>query len=161
MSRAFVKEKDGDAGDDLPERPESGQPNYVTADGLAKLRAELDAALAEQARLASTSDRPGARASLARIARDIRYLRRRVDDAIVVERAAADEVGVGSTVTIDDGERRTTYTIVGEDDADPLEGRISWTSPLGQALMGKKCDDRVVWQRPLGDVAVTIIAVRG
>lgn len=159
MSRAFVKERDGDAGDDLPERPESGQPNYVTAEGLAQLRRDLAAALAEQARLAQDAGQIGARAAAARVARDIRYLRRRIDDAIVIERAADGEIGVGSTVTIDDGEHRFTYTIVGEDEADPAEGRISWTSPLGQALVGKRRDDRVVWQRPLGDVAVTIVAV--
>ena len=158
MSRAFVKERDGDAGDDLPERPESDQPNYVTAEGLAQLRRDLDAALAEQSRL-KESDEPGARAALARTARDIRYLQHRIDAAILVERASEDEVGIGCTVTIDDGERRSTYTIVGEDEADPLAGRISWTSPLAEALMGKKRDDRAVWRRPLGDVAVTIVAI--
>jgi transcription elongation factor GreB len=159
VSRAFIKDKDDDAGDDLPERPESGQPNYVTSEGLAELRQQLAAALDEQRRLAAARDEIASKAALSRLSRDIKYLRRRIDDAIVVE-SNGDEIGVGTTVTIHDGEREQTYTIVGEDQADPLAGRISWTSPLATALMGKRRGERTVWERPLGDVAVTIVAVR-
>jgi transcription elongation factor GreB len=162
MSRAFVKESDGDAPDaDLPERPESAHPNYVTAQGRAELARQLDDALAEQERLRASSDLLATKAPLARLARDIRYLRRRLDDAIVVEsNGDADEIAIGSSVTIDDGQQRRTFTIVGEDQADPAQGMISWTSPLGSALLGAKRDGTVVWKRPVGDITVTIVEVR-
>src|SRR5437899_10643681 len=119
MSRAFVKESDGDAADDLPERAESANPNYVTEQGLAELRLQLAEALAERDRLSEASNELAVRAPLARLSRDIRYLQRRIDDAIVIEKTAPeDEVAIGSSVTIDDGERQTAFTIVGEDQAD-------------------------------------------
>jgi len=161
MSRAFIKESDGDAPDDgLPEKQESGQPNYVTEQGLADLKRQLDDAVAERKRLSANKDDLGSKAPLARLARDIRYLQRRIADAILVDTAAdADEVTLGATVTIDDGEQRRTFTIVGEDQADPAQGFISWTSPLGRALMGAKRDASVVWERPVGDVMVTIVDI--
>ena len=161
MSRAFVKESDGDAPDDgLPERAQSANPNYVTAEGLADLERQLAHAQAEQRRLSASDDALAAKAPLARLARDIRYLRRRIDDAILVDARDGDDVSLGSIVTIDDGAQRRTFTIVGEDQADPTEGLISWTSPLGQALMGAARGARVVWERPVGDVTVTIVDIR-
>jgi len=159
MSRAFIKETDGDAPDDgLPERPQSAHPNYVTADGLADLHRQLDETLAEERRLRDrhAAGEIAAKAPLARIARDIRYLRRRIGDAILVE-SKRDEVAIGTTVTIDDGAARRTFTIVGEDQADPAEGKISWTSPLGSALLGQKRGSRLTWRRPVGDVEVVIV----
>jgi transcription elongation GreA/GreB family factor len=159
MSRAFVKETDGDAPDDgLPERAQSAHPNYVTADGLADLHRQLDESLAEELQL---RDRRAvgdlaAKAPLARIARDIRYLRRRIGDAILVE-AHHEEVAIGTTVTIDDGAQRRAFTIVGEDEADPAQGKISWTSPLGSALLGQKRGSRLTWRRPVGDVEIVIV----
>jgi transcription elongation GreA/GreB family factor len=161
MSRAFIKEADGDAPDDgLPEKAKSDHPNYVTAQGLADLERELEEALAEQRRLGAAGSELAAKAPLARLARDIRYLRRRIDDAILVESGDGDEVAIGSAVTIDDGERAATYTIVGEDQADPLQGLISWTSPLGRALMGAKRGSKRTWERPAGDLDVTIVDIK-
>jgi len=161
MSRAFIKESDGDAPDDgLPEKQESGQPNYVTEQGLADLKRQLEDAVTERKRLSAKKDELGSKASLSRLARDIRYLQRRIADAILVDTSkAGDEVTLGATVTIDDGEQRRTFTIVGEDQADPAQGLISWTSPLGNALMGVKRGAKVVWQRPVGDVTITIVDI--
>jgi transcription elongation factor GreB len=161
MSRAFVKESDGDAPDDgLPEKQESGQPNYVTEQGLADLKRQLDDAVAERKQLTTKKEELGSKAPLARLARDIKYLQRRIADAILVDSPAdTDEVTLGATVTIDDGEQRRTFTIVGEDQADPAQGLISWTSPLGHALMGAKRNASVVWERPVGDVTVTIVDI--
>jgi len=161
MSRAFVKESDGEAPDDgLPEKQESGRPNYVTEQGLADLKRQLDDAVAERKRLSAAKDELGSKAPLARLARDIRYLQRRIADAILVDTAATgDDVTLGATVTIDYGQQHRTFTIVGEDQADPARGLISWTSPLGNALMGAKRGASVVWQRPMGDVTITIVDV--
>lgn len=161
MSRAFVKESDGDPPDDgLPERQESDNPNYVTPSGLHDLKRQLDEAQAQLRLLKAPDGDLATKAPRARLAREIRYLRRRIDDAIVVEAKDGGEIGLGATVTIDDGESRRTFTIVGEDQANPVEGMISWTSPLGHALMGARPSEKVVWQRPAGDITVTIVDVR-
>jgi transcription elongation factor GreB len=158
MSRAFIKEKDGDAPDDgLPERPESGEPNYVTPQGLEDLKRQLADATAEQARLSAGRESTKSRAALARLARDIRYLQHRIGSAIVAEPGSEDEIAIGATVIIDDGSKHMTFTIVGEDQADPAEGLVSWTSPLGRALVGAKRGAKVVWPRPVGDVDVTVV----
>ena len=160
MSRAFVKESDGDAADDLPERAESGHPNYLTEQSFAELERRLEEALAERDRLSRASNEFAVRAPLARLSRDIRYLQRRIDDAIVMGKAEpGDEVAIGTSVTIDDGARQMTFTIVGEDQADPASGLISWMSPLGRVLVGAKRGESVVWERPVGDITVTVVDV--
>ena len=140
MSRAFVKEQDGDdVIDDLPDRQISEHPNLVTAAGLAAIDAEL-ARL--QTELADTTDD---RVLRARVMRDLRYWQaRRATAEPVPSPVDATEVRFGSTVTIerDDG-RRQTWRIVGEDEADPANGTVSYVSPLARALVGKLIGDVV------------------
>ncbi len=140
MSRAFVKENDT-AGEVLPERPISEHPNLVTPDGLALIEAEVARLLQERDEGQAAGDQPG----LARIARDLRYWSARRATAQVV-RAPQDaaQVRFGCTVTIerDDG-RRQTWRIVGEDEADPAKGTLSYVSPLARALIGKTIGDTV------------------
>ena len=140
MSRAFVKEPDGeDSGDALPERPISEHPNFVTAEGLAAIDAEIARLNAE---LAATKDDRGRTAA---IQRDLRYWRaRRTTTDVVPATVEPREVRFGSTVTIEraDG-RRQTWRIVGEDEADPAKGTVSHVSPLARALAGKAVGDVV------------------
>ena len=142
MSRAFVKEADGaDAVETLPERPISGHPNFVTAEGLAKIESELDHVHREHAQAQAANDR----ATLARTARDLRYwTSRRTTAQVISPPLAGGEVQFGSTVTIerDDG-RRQTFRIVGEDEADPARGTLSHAAPLARALFGKSVGDGV------------------
>ena len=84
MSRAFVKEPDGDeVADDLPERKISSHPNYVTPRGQQLLQEQLQHAEAERQRLQGKEDM-SAKQALALIKRDLRYLRQRVTQAILV-----------------------------------------------------------------------------
>lgn len=160
MSRAFVKEQDGDSPDDgLPERTASAEPNYVTPEGLEALKRDHEAVKAELARVGTPDDAASKRARAA-LVRDEKYFASRIESAILIEPSAGGEAQLGSRVTIDDGSRHMTYEIVGEDQADPAAGRVSWTSPLGRALIGKKQGERAVWSRPLGDVEVTVVEVR-
>ena len=142
MSSAFVKEPEGgEAFEDLPDRPISTEPNFVTPEGLAQIEAEL-ARLHEEHAAAQRADD---KASLARTGRDLRYWTARRNSAqVVTPPADASEVHFGSTVTIerDDG-RRQTYRIVGEDEADPAKGTLSYVSPLSKALTGKRVGDVV------------------
>jgi transcription elongation GreA/GreB family factor len=139
MSRAFVKETD--TVKPLPERPVSPYPNYVTAAGLAAMEAELARLTEGYARAQSTEDRE-AQASLGR---DLRYWQqRRASAELFVPSPETVTVQFGSTVTIlrDDG-RRQTWRIVGEDEADPAKGSISYVAPLARALIGKAVGDAV------------------
>ena len=140
MSRAFVKEQeDAETFDTLPDRALSPHPNFVTAEGLAAIEAELSRAQSEFAQAA------GDRALAAKAARDVRYFTaRRANAQVIAPPKKSDRVQFGSTVTIDraDG-RRQTFRIVGEDEADPAHGTLSHASPLARALAGKSVGDTV------------------
>ena len=162
MSRAFVKGDDSDlSGEELPERPISPYPNYVTAQGLKQLRSKYEGLLARHAELKAAAedfDKP----KLTEIERDLRYFSQRVDSAILVDvdNEPQDEVHFGATVKTesDDGEVHK-FTIVGEDEADVATGKVSWLSPLAKALIGAKEGDTVKWRRPAGDTELEILEI--
>ena len=141
MSKAFTKEPEtGDVYDDLPDRPVSPH-NLVTPKGLEMIEAELARLHLEHAAAQEANDR----ALLAKTNRDLRYWTSRRATAQVMEPPKdAKEVHFGSTVTIlrEDG-RRQKYRIVGEDEADPSAGTLSYVSPVAQALMAKQVGDVV------------------
>jgi transcription elongation GreA/GreB family factor len=141
MSRAFVKEDTGESLEDLPDRPVSEHRNLVTADGLAAIEAEVERLNAAYAEAQTSADR----AALQKIARDLRYWSQRLGSAeLMPEPADTGTVQFGSRVTLvrSDG-RRVTYRIVGEDEADPAKGSISYVAPLARALVGKREGDTV------------------
>lgn len=162
MSRAFVKESDEESSaDELPERPLSAHPNYVTAQGLESLRARLKALQGERDRLAAAAE-PMAKQRLLEVKRDIRYFGAQIERATVVDPAGQprDEVHFGARVTISDEDGKThEFHLVGDDEADVAAGRISWASPLATAMMGAKVGDVVKWQRPAGASEVEIVAI--
>lgn len=144
MSRAFVKDWE-----DRPERPlprpvDSERPNYVTPQGLQRLREALEAAR-------GNGDE-----------RDARYYEERIESAVVVDPGSqpGGKVTFGSTVVVHD-ERGTQVRlrIVGADEADPSHGTISWISPYAQALLGHHAGERIVVQRPAGPATVVIDAI--
>jgi len=144
VSRAFVKEDDGQ-NEPQPQRPARQHPYYVTPAGFEALRE----------RLAGARD--------AGNEREIADLQERVDAAVVMDAADRpdDAVHFGALVTVRDPQKREfSYRIVGEDEADPARGTISWLSPLAQALMDRRPGDRVVWERPAGNVALHVVAVK-
>src|SRR3954462_94759 len=114
MSRAFVKESDADAVEDLPDRPVSDFPNDVTAEGLAQIEAAYAAAQSAHAEAEAAGDR----AAMAQAARDIRYWNaRRATAHVMPEPDDTREIRFGSSFTIlrDDG-RKQSFRIVGEDE---------------------------------------------
>jgi len=147
MSVAFTKETDLEAAAaDLPDRPISPHPNLVTPEGLAQLEAALAAARAAYAAAQAAGGVQADRTALARATRDLRYYTARRASAQLVEPVPDSPTLVfGGRVTIerDDG-RRQTYRIVGEDEADPAKGSVSYVSPLAQALIGKTVGDTAV-----------------
>ena len=168
MSRGFVKEDDLEhAGTDVPERPVSPHANYVTLNGYRQL--ETLAAQLEKQRidLSSKKDDQTAMQQLAVVNRDLRYVAARLESALVIQPVSAlanadsQTVVFGAVVTVEDetGESHT-YSIVGEDEADIKANKISYTSPLGQALIGHKLDDAVTWLRPAGNQELIITAIQ-
>ncbi|MGE0023630.1 MAG: transcription elongation factor GreA [Hyphomicrobium sp.] len=142
MSRAFVKEPDGNAAfDELPERLISPNPNLVTESGLAGIEAEVE----RLSRAYAEAQASGDRAALNVAARDLRYwTARRASAELVPAPAETGEIRFGARVTLErpDG-RRQEYRIVGEDEADPAKGTLSYVSPLARALLGKSVGDTV------------------
>lgn len=142
MSRALVKEPDGeDALEALPDRPVSPHPNVVTPEGLTMIEATLE----DLHRRYAQAQQSGDRAALATLARDLRYWTARRSSAQVAPPPSdPNEVAFGSKVTIlRDDDRRQTYRIVGENEADPAHGTISYVSPVARTLIGKKVADVV------------------
>ncbi len=144
MSRGFVKDDD-DRPERPPPRPVSDRPNYVTSSGLALLNDALDRARA-------SADK-----------RNVEYYEERIASAQVVDPKSAEPgvVAFGRTVIghEDAGGAKIRLRIVGEDEADPARGTISWISPYAEALIGHRAGDRVVVQRPAGPAVVVIDAV--
>lgn len=163
MSRAFVKESDEDlVADELPERPQSPYPNYVTPAGLAQLQSHYGELQERRAKLAAADD-PLLKQQVKQIERDLRYFQQRLESAIPVALSSQprDEVHFGAIVDVsDETDSHHTFSIVGEDEADVGAGKISWSSPLGKAMLGSKVGDMVVWKRPAGDTELEILALR-
>ena len=160
MSRAFVKEPDGDQAElDLPERPQSDHPNYMTQSGLEKMKSTVDALRQEQSLLKKEDDL-SAKNRIKPIEAELRYLEKRIQCAIPVDisKQKSQEIRFGATVKLlDENDQEYIFTIVGEDEAEPDKGYISWVSPLARELLGKKTDDTVLWERPAGDLELEIL----
>jgi transcription elongation GreA/GreB family factor len=163
VNRAFVKDPD-DTGrpEEVPERPQSPHTNYVTPAGLRQLQAlaagleERRDRLVEQGKLANPQE-------LATVQRDLRYYEARLKRAVLVDPDGkpVDRVHFGATVEVrDEAGHVETYRIVGEDEADGAQGRISWVSPLAEALLNAELGEEVVWRRPAGRKRLEIIAIR-
>lgn len=166
MSRAFVKESDGDEAYSLPERPLPAHVNYVTARGLAQLQARARelASLCEALRLAVLEDNDpdhGARLKLRAAERDLRYFHAQLERAEPVAPAAQhDEIHFGARVRYaDESGAAHRVHIVGDDEADAAAGDISWASPLARALLGARVGDVVTWHRPAGAAEIEILHI--
>jgi transcription elongation factor GreB len=149
--------------DDVPERPQSPHPNYVTPQGLAMLREQHQQLLDKLSGLEANEADPLVQQQKQQLERDLNYINGRLERAIVVDPAGQPpgEVRFGAVVEVRDEESKAhEVTIVGEDEADVASGRVSWVSPLAQAMMGAQVGDVVMWQRPAGNSQLEIVAIR-
>jgi len=147
-------------------------PNYLTPEGAKKLQVELNQLLnvdrakvvAEVAEAAAQGDRSEnaeyiyGKKRLREIDRRIRYITKRLDAAVIVKQDTTHaEVRFGASVEVEDENgKRSRYLIVGPDEASPSDGRISFQSPLGRALMKRKVGDMVSVVRPAGEIELEI-----
>ncbi len=180
MNKAFVKESD-DGDDDLdaamPAIP-AGTKNYMTPAGHRRMKEELlhliDVDRPEVVRIVSWAASNGDRSEngdyiygkrrLREIDRRIRFLTKRLDIAEVVDPSVhhgRDQIFFGATVTYENqaGDEHT-ITIVGIDELDPLNGKISWISPVARALTKAREGDAVTLKTPAGIDELTILEVR-
>ena len=159
MSVAFTREESAEtaAEVELPDRPISPYPNLVTASGLEALtNAMRDSRTAYDAaqRLEDAGER---RRAVAVASRDMRYFADRLRTAeLVPPPAELRAVAFGHRVTFarDDG-RRQVFRIVGEDEADPRNGSISYVSPVARALIGRSAGEIVV----MGDHEIELLSI--
>lgn len=147
MSVAFTKEDSAETASEtlLPDRPISPHPNLVTVAGLTALEHQLQQAREAYETAQTIEDVNERRRQAAIPLRDMRYFAARVRTAqVVAAPTSTDTVAFGSTVTFrrDDG-RVQTYRIVGEDEADPKAGSISFVSPVARLLLNKAAGDEV------------------
>ena len=141
MSVAFTKEDSAETASEtlLPDRPVSPHPNLVTEAGLKDLERQLHQAREAYETAQKIEDVNERRRQAAIPLRDVRYLATRVGTAqVIANPTSTDSVAFGNTVTFrrNDG-RVQKYHIVGEDEADPKAGSISFVSPVARSLMGK------------------------
>ncbi|WP_341486828.1 transcription elongation factor GreA [Pararhizobium sp. A13] len=159
MSVAFTKEESSETASEtlLPDRPISPHPNLVTEAGLKALELQLQQAREAYDATSAIDDVNERRRQAAGPLRDTRYFAARVRTAqVVADPTSTDTVAFGSTATFkrDDG-RVQTYRIVGEDEADPKAGSISFVSPVARFLVGKAVGDVV----SVGGQELEIIAI--
>ncbi|HEV2160220.1 transcription elongation factor GreA [Bradyrhizobium sp.] len=147
MSVAFTKEESAETASEtlLPDRPISPHPNLVTEAGLQALQSQLQDARAAYEAAQAIEDVNEKRRQSAVPLRDARYLTERLRTAqLVAKPDSNDTVAFGSTVTFSRADGRVqTYRIVGEDEADPKAGSISFVAPVARSLMGKAVGDVV------------------
>src|SRR5687767_3845183 len=180
MSKAFLPEdtppETEEAEETGPALP-AGEKNYITPKGFSKLQAELEDLLyksrpeltAVVAWAAGNGDRSEnadyiyGKRKLREIDRRMRYLSKSLDRAVIVDNAGKthDRVRFGATVTIaDESGNEREVTIVGVDELDAGDARVSWRSPLAKALLMHKVGDTVTLRAPRGAEQLEIIALR-
>ena len=182
MNKAFTKESDGDADDDdappgLPPLP-PGTRNYLTPAGYQRLRTELMTLLDDErpkiVEVVSWAAKNGDRSEngdylygkkrLREIDRRIRFLTKRLDIAEVADPSVhhgSDQVFFGATVTYATAAGlERTVTIKGIDEADSLQGEVSWVAPIARALLKAREGDEVPLVTPQGVERIEVVAVR-
>jgi len=179
MSKAFTREPTVDNDEDeagLPPIPAGGK-NYITPQGYALIRAELLSLIDDERPkvveivhwAASNGDRSEngdyiyGKKRLREIDRRIRFLTKRMELASVTDPAVhfgSDQVFFGATVTYEDEQGNAkTITILGIDEADSLNGQVSWVSPIARALLKSKVGEVVRLQTPAGMQDIEVIQV--
>ncbi len=150
---------------------------YITADGLTKLKEELEHLRGERRQevalrlreaiqggdeLIDNAEYEAAKNEQAFVEGRILELERMLAKAQIIEHnKKADNVEIGATVTIKEGNKKPeTFTIVGAAEADPKEGLISNESPLGSALLTKQVGDAVEVEAPAGVIRYKVVKIK-
>jgi len=159
MSRAFIKENDLEhAGIDIPERPVSLETNYVTPAGLKNLQSSIDNLDKERQSLIGKEDSTIKQRKM-RIERDIRYFSSRLESAILINPSIQNKEIIlfsAKVEVLSVNNKRYKFEIVGEDEVNIKENKISYLSPIAKSLIGSRINDEVIWNKPSGNEILTI-----
>jgi transcription elongation factor GreB len=178
MSKAFTKESDGEDDEDLglPALP-AGARNYMTPLGYSRMRAELFSLIDDERPkvveivhwAASNGDRSEngdyiyGKKRLREIDRRIRFLTKRLEVAEVVDPAVhhgSEQIYFGATVTYAEASgTERTVTILGIDEADSLQGQVSWVSPIARTLLKSREGDALKLVTPAGVLDIEVLQV--
>jgi transcription elongation GreA/GreB family factor len=147
VSRAFVKEDGPEPDENPPEKPVSPHPNYVTPRGAKLLQDEESRISSELASLAGTQEDAMKRKRKRVLERDLRYVRARLESAILVDPAnlPKDEIRFGARVVLKSADETRTLRIVGEDEAEEGGELVPWPGPFVQSLFGLKAGQSLDW----------------
>jgi transcription elongation factor GreB len=155
----------------------SDPPNYITASGLAALKARYRALMADErpklvevvSWAAGNGDRSEngdylyGKKRLREIDRELGWLSKRMKAARVVdptEQQDKNHVWFGATVTIvDEQDNRRTLTLIGDDEQDATAGRIGWNAPIARALRGAAVGDMRRVRLPAGEIEYEVLAI--
>ena len=162
MSRAFVKENDLEhAGIDIPERPVSQLPNYVTPNGLRQLKGSIQKIEGDILFLKKLDDSPEKKQNKMKLERDLRYYLKRLETAILIDKHEnSNKILFGAhVVLIDEDGEIYKFQIVGEDEADIKLNKLSYVSPLAKELIGASIGDEVIWKKANGNKLVFVDAI--
>lgn len=153
MSVAFRREGDDEHMEPKFELPIPPGPNLVTARGLAQIRAKR----AEiEARLSEIADEEAEK----KLRRELRYWGTRQSTAQLMDRPDGTAAAFGATVTIRLGGKLREVTIVGDDEADPATGLISYSAPLSRAVLGAEVGELVDFAGKIEAIEIVSIAVQ-
>ena len=152
----------------------NNKPAYLSKEGLEQIRQELDdlvnvrraeiAARIHEAKehgdITENAEYEDAKNEQAFVEGRIQTLEALIKNATLIdENHSTDHVQIGSTVSVESGDGKETFTIVGSTEAKPGEGRISNESPVGRALLGKKKGEKVIVKVPAGDFTYKITSI--
>jgi len=143
---------------------------YLTNEGLKELKEELRVlveekkpALLERVAIARAHGDLSENSEYAAAREDLAFTESRIEEietlilkAKIIKNKKAKEVKLGTKVTVKNNGKTLTFELVGEWEANPLEQKISHTSPLGQALIGKKTGEKVEIEAPAGKIIYQI-----
>jgi len=146
---------------------------YLSSQGIAGARAELEqltlverpavvariVAARELGDLRENAEYETARKEQSILEGRVQHLTSLLRDAVRIEGSSTSHVSLGTAVTVEDDQGEETYTIVGSHEASPAEGRISSTSPVGRALMGRRAGDSVTVAAPGGRFGLRIVSL--
>ena len=164
MSKAFTRESDDAHVDEFPSLPlrQPGASNYITREGADRLSRRLTDLQEERRILNEQKENPNTRPAVKRLELERQKLQLILDSAVIAEPPAdREKIALGAWVRVrdNDGEEET-YQIVGAEEANPNEGRISSASPLARVLLTKRAGETVHFQIPAGRRQLTILSVR-
>lgn len=147
--------------------------NYITEEGLSKLKSQIESVrlklkevslkikdAREMGDLSENAEYHQAKTEQSFLMGKEQELEQKIKNAEIIEKHNGDLIAVGSFVVIDDDGEKMEYQIVGSDEADPVNGRISLDSPIGASLIGRKKGDTIEVKTPSGVSKCKILSVK-